>query len=231
MPYSKSAAKKSFDARVKDLDRHARHAAYRNKKMRNEIRDLVFHSVIFHLSAALEDYVASLIGSWIHQVVARGMRSNALPPVARSYVIFHRQKVHYANFLSTNDEARILKRLAIANEEYKLLNEELEVPKILTPSIMLHEKKYPSSDNIKTLFNRIGVSNVFDLLGKRLEIDVELALKSFGDIRTSIAHESPPNLSMVDIESQIGFIKSLAGAIDRLMYSHVRECSGEQCWT
>jgi hypothetical protein len=231
MPYSRSSAKKVFDTRIGDLSRHARYTAYKNKRMKGEIRDLVFQSVVFHLSAALEDYLANLIGSWIHQVTLRKMNSSALPAISRSYVIFHRQKAHYSNFVSTNDETKILKRLSLTNEEYKLVDEDVEIPNIITPSVILHERKYPSGDNIKVLFNRIGLSNIFDLLSKRLKTDAELGLRSFSDIRTSIAHESPPNLSMSDVENQIGFIKGMAAAIDRLMCSHVRKHSGKDCWT
>jgi hypothetical protein len=46
------------------------------------------------------------------------------------------------------------------------------------------DKKYPSPDNIKRLFNRLGIDKVFDKLNAKAKADVKANLQSFNDIRT-----------------------------------------------
>lgn len=229
MPYHRSSAKRAFDGVVTSLEKSLAHSFRTRSNLRSDILELVYQSVVFRLSAALEDYVASLINDWVYQVKHNKLPCAALPDQARSYLLVQHQKSYFTDYLVDNDEKKLLSRLKIKNSEFGLVMEgETAAPLLTIP--LTEGKKYPSVKNIKALFLRLGIENILDQVSKRIKSDAELRLKSFGDVRTAIAHQYPPSITHADVKAHLGAIKSIARAIDMIMFGHVRRISGSSCW-
>lgn len=95
---------------------------------------------------------------------------------------------------------------------------------MLNSAVIVGNRKYPSVKNIKAIFNRIGVPNIFHRLNAITKRDSEKVLQSFLDIRQAIAHQSPPNLTYPDVRSYIRNVQGIVRALDRILYTHGR------CW-
>jgi hypothetical protein len=93
------------------------------------------------------------------------------------------------------------------------------------------DRKYPSPKNLRRLFNRLGLPNIFALLNRLARRDTEALLTSFNDLRTEMAHSGMPvGLSSGDIRHRIKDVQLVVGCIDRTFYSHVCGPVGFQCW-
>jgi hypothetical protein len=90
--------------------------------------------------------------------------------------------------------------------------------------------KNPSPKNLKILFNRLGLKNIFNVINKLGKKDYELVLRSFLDIRETIAHQQSISLTIEDTKRNFSNIKDLIDKIDRASFSHVCKESGINYW-
>lgn len=91
--------------------------------------------------------------------------------------------------------------------------------------------KYPSEDNLKKLFHRLGVENVFARLSAQLKQDAIALLQSLGSLRTQLAHTGTvPGVSCKDVRDRLLDAERFVGAIDRLMFKITASNAGLPIW-
>ena len=96
--------------------------------------------------------------------------------------------------------------------------------------IIVNDKKYPSPKNLKILFNRIGIKNIFSETDRFGRKDYELILRSFLDVRETIAHQESTDLTFEDVKRNFKNIIDLLDKIDRISFRHVCKISGKKYW-
>jgi hypothetical protein len=85
------------------------------------------------------------------------------------------------------------------------------------------DKSYPSVKNVKRMFKRIGITNVFTRLKMRLKFDVELEIFSLNGLRGSLAHSGlSGSLSYRDVKGHVKRIQQIVAAMDRESFYHLR---------
>lgn len=229
MPYRRSTAKSDFDSRVKALFATAEHVENSNR-FRKDVKALVFQGAIFQLSAAIEDYVSANLSSWLYQVGRQGLQCRQMPESVRSYFLSAVHTQSYRRYAFDGDEKQLLRSIALKNLEFQLVIDTNPFPPHLTGQQLAKGRTYPSVKNLEALFVRIGLDTLFNELSRRTRSNAALTLKSFNDVRNTIAHASPPALTYVDVDRHFREIKALIAAMDRVLWSYVNRWSGSSCW-
>lgn len=230
MPYAKSSARQTFQQRAADLRRSFRYAKVRPLAMKKEIRTLVFHASVFHLSAYFEDYLLQCLSGWMYELQRRDRASSDLPSRFRYFLFLRANEGTLKNLVITGSEREALDRMDSAQNGLNWLDEAAAIPKFGFYDRLIKEKKFPTSDNVEMLFGRFGVKDVVGEMAKRTKSDVQLKMKSFIDVRNTIAHEFPPDITEDDLEDYFRSISLWVATIDRIMFAHVVRCSGVECW-
>jgi hypothetical protein len=101
----------------------------------------------------------------------------------------------------------------------------------INPKSVLATNKYPSIKNLKILYIRIGISDIFNEVAKRGQKDYKSQLESFLSIREAIAHQEAPVMTFQDVERNLNNLIDFINKIDRVVYSHIAKVSGEVYWT
>jgi hypothetical protein len=102
------------------------------------------------------------------------------------------------------------------------MNGQNDLPKFFGSNLVLSETTYPSAKNIKRLFARLGIDDLFARLDKRCKRDMALTIDSFQSLRTALAHESPPNVTIIDVKLHFESMRLLTKALDRVAFNHRR---------
>ena len=230
MAYLKSNARVSFEHRVDNLKKTAKKAAYRYKKIPSDVRDVTFHAAILETSAALEEYIKVLLDDYKYKIQQSGLPLKNLPNSIRTYLLIKRIRPHFENLTYFGDERRALHRLDIDSNHFKVLNPNASVGHDIDIVSILDGKKYPSPKNWHILFLRLGIINIFDCVNNRLKRDSISFLESFNDVRTTLAHGHPPNLTYIDIQRHLDNMKSFVNGVDRVLCTHFCNYSGKCTW-
>lgn len=83
---------------------------------------------------------------------------------------------------------------------------------------------------MKILFNRIGIKNIFnetDRIGRK---NYELILRSFLDVRETIAHQESTDLTFDNVKRNFKNITDLLDKLDRASFRHICNISGQKYW-
>ena len=91
--------------------------------------------------------------------------------------------------------------------------------------------KYPSVKNLKILYIRIGINDIFNEVARRGQKDYKSQLESFLSIREAIAHQEAPVMTFQDVERHLDNLIDFINKIDRVVYSHITKISGEGYWS
>jgi hypothetical protein len=230
MPYTVSLARSEFLKQTDTLVLHAR--AGTNKKsgtMPTHIMQLVFQAAIFRTSALFEEYLKDSVSDWFLLADKSGLTCSSMPVNLKWFLVSQAHSPAYREFYFQNDEKKLLEKLNVAPPNI-LLSASDPIAGILNSDIVIGNRKYPSIKNIKALFNRIGVPNIFDRLDAITRRDSEKILQSFLDIREAIAHQSPQSLTDSEVKTHIRNVQGIVRALDRVLYSHVMAHHGRKCW-
>jgi hypothetical protein len=230
MPYTASLSRSEFLKQTDELVLHAKTET--NKKlgtMPAPVMQLLFQSAIFRTSALLEEYLKDSISDWLSLADKSGLTCSSLPVNLKWYLVSNAHSPAYKEFYYLNDEKKLLEKLDAAPPNI-ILSASSAITGILNSFIVVGNRKYPSIKNIKTLFNRIGISNIFHRLDAITRRNSEMLLQSFIDIRQAIAHQSPPRLTYPEVKTYIRNVQGIVRALDRILYAHVIAHHGKNCW-
>lgn len=195
------------------------------------VRDLAYQCSILQTSAAVEEYIRSVFEDWAFKIrTAHGANSAVIPVRTRVAVAKSRLTQHFSTFAYTSDEGKFLKKIERENDLWPFLHGTSQVPQNFDGTVVFHDRKYPSPKNIKVMFSRIGVDNVFDLISQRIQADAEYRLESFNSIRTALAHSNPPQLTYLDVKRNVQTVQELVAAIDRILHKALSSSVGASIW-
>jgi hypothetical protein len=218
-----------FLQETQGLLKTSREASYKKSKIPYPAIEMILQAAIFKTSALLEEYIKNSINDWIYLAHKENCSAGSLPMELRWYYISVAHVDAYRSYINNKDEKRLLTNL-ISKKENCLFQDNHTIKKIIKPSIILGNKKYPSVKNIKRLFTRLGIGNIFPKIDKKTKRQYEPLVKSFQDIRQAIAHQNPPDLTYNDIKNHINNIQGFVSALDRVLFSHIVSYHGMKCW-
>jgi hypothetical protein len=231
MPYSKSRARREFEMKTLELVSLARQISYKNVALSYEHKNLIFQSTIVLLCSTLEEYLRVFVEDLFFSYKTKTATLSEIPINPRTFSLFHNQRAIYESFIHNRDEVRTLDKLNVTNKNlYSVVDEAQVYVNHIDSRTIVNDKKYPSPKNMKVLFNRIGVKNIFgetDRIGKK---DYELLLRSFLDVRETIAHQESTDLTFDDVKRNFKNISDLLDKLDRVSFKHVCKVSGQKYW-
>lgn len=232
MPYKKSFSRKEFDGALVELSQSAKYVSIKKNNVPNEIAQCVFRNLIFQTSAALEQYIKTVLEDWVHLLKVHNKKASNLPENLISLIRIKKLTPTFQGYVSrAKGEKDTIKNLANLNSLKDFFLDHTEVNSLMEVGNLIDDKKYPSKDNLSNLFFRFGILNIFDECGRKGRRDFKAVLSSFSDVRTQISHEHPtPDLTYYDVKKHASDISRFVQAIDKVLYSKVVSVSGEECW-
>ena len=231
MPYSKSRARREFETTYSELLSLARQISYRNVILSYDHKNMIFQSSIVLLCSSLEEYLRVFVEDMFFKYRSNGARLSEIPLNPRTFSLFHKQRTIYEGFIHNRDETKVLERLNVTNSHiYSVVEDNVTLTNHIDPKTIVNDKKYPSPKNIKILFNRLGIKNIFAETNRIGRKDYELLLRSFLDVRETIAHQESTDLTFVDVKRNFENIKDFLDKLDRTTYRHICEVSGQKYW-
>lgn len=230
MSYSRSSARLSANERLKELRRPFAYVKVRTKSLPTPVRDSIFQNSVFQMSAILEDYLGEVTTSWFTNLLALGAQSSATPAATRAFLIARIYEDAFKRYIGLGDEQDLAVRILETGHAYKILDATETLPALDYRGKLIKDKKFPSVHNIEVLFKRLGFRKILQAVSRRTRTNVELSLRAFMDVRNSLAHESPPSITDLDVDRYFDQLDLWIGAIDREFYGHIVKVSGSAHW-
>lgn len=233
MPYFKSESRIAFDKEIGCILLVVAQACRRKSSVHGSVRDYVLCCAILLCSAKLEEYIQGILSDWALAITGCGKQVDCLPGNLRAFLLASPATVNgYRHYVAYNDEKELISSLSatLGKPHNQFAVNGASIPSIQGGQLY-RDRKYPSPKNVRVLFNRLGVPNVFDQLNRSAKRDTEYVLQSFNDIRTSVAHNGiPSGLNAQDIKRHVLDVQMLVSHLDRLLFRHVCETTGHSCW-
>lgn len=233
MSYRKSAARIDFDGKADYLLEKARQTEIIPLEiMPQELKILVFQAVLVLLSSNVEEYHKHIIEDWFYQLRNQNAQMGKVPINTRMLGLLKSTESGVKEYLfkKTNERASIENFNKGRTTMSKYLNDTEVFDMSYLHSTVCGDKKYPSQENIKTLYNRIGIPNIFERINAKAHKDYKPSLKSFTDIRESIAHTGSGAVTYEDVRNQKNFICEFIYMLDKELYCQCCAISGSQYW-
>lgn len=178
--------------------------------------------------AQFEVYVRSFVEDSFDALNALPPAFDRWPDLMLGYVLHRSENLasDYRRFGSDEDEGAILKRVAQIARKVAAWSINGSGQITMNPSDFLEKKKYPSPKNLPQLFRRLGIEQIWAVIGRAGRMNGKLLLTSLNDLRTEIAHEGkvPPGFSLRDCKSRVEQMKRLVAALDRGILDHFCSC-------
>lgn len=226
--YRCSAAREEALSR---LDRLLSGAYAANRKnIPPHVRDMTFQSAIFQASSTLEEYIKQIFDHWLYELKRQNKSAQSIPSPARFSYVGRQLSREFNNYAYSGDEKRLAKGLQDQQKIIGFTMDNSEILNHLTGEIAYKDRKYPSPKNIKILYSRIGCDNIFQILSRELKSDSELKLQGFNDVRTSIAHGNPPDLTLEDVRRNLNNIKLIIRSLDKINHREFSRNFGGGVW-
>lgn len=233
MAYRRSRARTRFDTEVARLLDTVREA-HSHRCTSSRVREFALCSTVLLCSARMESYLEDLLADWGNAVKARALTTEKLPKRIRAFLLNQTAiSAAYRQYVVDGDESAVLTKLEslIGGIYYDLAIDGRSVPPFAVETVY-KDRKYPSPRNLRRLFGRFGISNVFDELNRIARRNTEAMLISFNDLRTAIAHSGVPvGLNASDIKQHVRNVQAVVGYIDRMFFTHMSKSVGADCWT
>jgi hypothetical protein len=230
MPYLKSRARRNFEERLDKLLVLSRKASYKKYGFSYEHQNLIYQAAIFSICAGIEEYSKDFFEDFIFECKKENISLDKLPMNLRLMSLLSQQKELFKSLLFNGDEAKILKKINQKKSLYNIMQDDSAISQSIVADTILGTNKYPSIKNLKIVYNRIGISDIFKELHQKSKTDITSQLKSFLDVRESISHQTPSPLTYNDIKRHLRNLKNIINYLDRIKYSQLSKISGINCW-
>ena len=226
----KSKARVDFETGSKSLKQVAKKVSYKSSPLKYEQKLLIYQSTMFLMSSKLQEYTKTLVEDLIFSYKSNNALMSKIPENIKTKTLIDNQLSHYKNYTHNFDERKLLGKINCTKEYYDVLDSTSPFSHSINSHVVIATNKYPSVKNLKILYFRIGISDIFNGIANRGKKDFKSLLESFLSIREAIAHQQAPVLTNQDVERHINNLVELINNIDRVVYSHIRKISGEQYW-
>ena len=231
MSYSKSSARHSyerFSARLLSLAK----STEKMTALTYEHKNLIYQSIIVLLSSAIEEYHKTFIEDWFYKLTVANVRMIKIHDNTKFFGLLHGTEQYYKSFLFDRDnEKETIKKLVTNKDVLKKYlddSESFNIPWLAR--CVWSDKKYPSVKNITTLYNRLGIVDVFGVLSRLKHKDYKMQLNSFLSVRESIAHVGAGAVTYNDIKNHVSHIDELIYLLDKELYKHSCRVAGSVFW-
>ena len=228
MKYMASSPRRAFMKYVKAISRKTKEASILNG-MSPELRQMVYCAAIVECSASMECYIENVFCSWI-QNADKYADNGAIPFTARAFIFGKQCEQSVVTYILKNDDKDFISSMCSADKSYIFDHEKINKAQIINSAI--RDVKYPSVKNIKKLFIRFGINNIFDLMSEKLRTDSKLLLKSLMDIRCSVVHSYPAAevFSSEDVHIHMINSRRIVRSIDSVLHGLIIDTSCSNCW-
>jgi len=231
MPYSHSEPfrrLRSVVGPLKGVARATKTATSRYRQDTNPLREAALSSAVLLGFAAFEDYVKQGVEEIFRLAQANSVEVRRLPSSVRSHVSI---SVHLKRWGATEPD-RLLDQIEservrggfIALEDSGLIASRFS-------TYLLDGVKYPKPQNLRTLFKRMGIPNVYARMDAISRTNTSNLLTSFHDVRASLAHQGmQPGWNADDIASKLDELMIVARCVDRVLWTWTCGHLGASCW-
>lgn len=231
MSYSKSNARKGFEIEANKLLKLAKKVSYKSSPLTYDHKQLVNQSCIFLLSARVEDFTKNLIEDLLYIYRTKGATLNCIPKNVRTKTLLDKQINYYRTYYNSSDERTLLKNISIDSSYYNIMDNGANFTNQILATNIIGTNKYPSIKNLRILYFRIGINDIVNELNRKSKKDIKTNIESFLSLRESIAHQGAPAVTYNDVERHFKNMVEAINYIDRVVYTHIRNESGEVYWT
>lgn len=233
MTYSKSRAIREFENEI-DLIKTTLATAFSTPGIPYPVGEYAVASAIFLTSAKIESYIQDSLDSVMQAISISGKRSRHLPDRLRSFLFAYDDGLQQAwkNFVANGSERLLVEAVTSLRQRdvHKLTNDQEKFPPIPGSSIY-GRKKYPSPDNLETVYGRLGIEGVFSKTSARMRRNSRALIESFNSKRTALAHSGTlPGVSHTDVIREIGEIRDFVFSLDQEVYAQFRTSFSHRLW-
>ncbi len=230
MPYSKSRSRQSFELNLKKLRELSKTASYKKSQFSYDHKNLVCQSAIFLACASIEEYLKNFFEDLIFEFKSNSAKLSEVPSNARVLKLLNSQTQIIKSFVFNGDETKTIKSLNNSWSNYEIIDDNKILTHHITARDIIGTKKYPSSKNLKVLYNRIGIPDILKIIEAKGHKDYKSLLESFLSVREAISHQAAPTVTYDDVKRHFKNILDLINQMDRVKYSHIVKISGDKFW-
>lgn len=232
MPYSISAARKTTNLDFREIKSRIRKSQH--KKVEPTIREYVIAASIFLAHATLENYISDIFSSFAKGLQSSPIRGSEIPENLQAHLFLNKidKTKIYGTAIGTHSEIDSLTSISKSLKTHAgtVVDNSTTIFRFTGKDIFTNHK-YPSVDNIKKIFHRIGEPKIFTRLDIVLKSNSQSLLESLGSLRTQLAHTGQiPGISPTDVIKRIEDVEQFISAIDRVMYKLVTSFSNQNIW-
>ncbi|SAL14163.1 hypothetical protein AWB70_00507 [Caballeronia cordobensis] len=232
MAYKKSRARTQLSTVYSEISDRLKLAD--RKVIDPVIREYVIAAAIFLAHAEIENFIEDIVAGFAQGIKAKALKGSSLPGNLRSHLFLTKANAIqiFGNYLAASSEKDLLKNFttAMQGSAGDIMTDQKVVTHI-TGKDIYGSLKYPSEDNLKKLFFRLGINDLFQQLSAHLKQDAVALLKSLGSLRTQLAHTGTlPGISCKDVREKLDDAERFVSALDRLMYRITIENLGAAIW-
>lgn len=208
-------------------------STYSNSSILLASKQYVLGCSVMLCSAKIEIYIEDFFDSWISKVNISTLNSSMLPDNLKALYLNQPFLINsFKKLLYENNESKFLDILTseLSNSIFNLTDLSKSIPTLYSNHIYLG-KKYPSPENLVSLYKRIGISNIFTQINSMSRSDLKSLLISFNNLRTEISHGGiPVGINEKDIIRKLKSVKKIVSWIDKAVYKQIRVQSSISTW-
>jgi hypothetical protein len=198
-------------------------------KYKKVIEDSLLSSTLLLGYAHFQDYIESVVEDVCEKAANAECVAANLPAHTRMHSTI---VANLKAWIKITDQVGLLDKLA--NSE-SLGAFDYLVPGSLVKSnlagILLSDTAYPSPENLRKLFRRLGIKDVFSEMDRVSKKNTGQLLRSLHDARATLAHEGvPPGWAPSDFAAKLADLTTVAGSIDRVFSKWTTANVGRACW-
>lgn len=231
MPYAYSGPLRRFIGVIhplKGVARATKTATARYSQHVAPLRDSALSSTVLLGFAAFEEYVKQGVEEIFASAQANAVLVQRLPGTVRAHVSIAAHLQRWTEM----DSSRLLGQLEVERTTgaFAALVDGTAVSASFS-TYLLDRVKYPKPNNLRALFKRLGIANVYGELDPIARANTSELLTSFHDARTALAHQGiPPGWTADDFVAKLDGLMVVAKALDRVLWNWTRQYVGAACW-
>lgn len=232
MAYKKSQARKTLQIDLNDILFKVK--LVENRNVDPNIKEYVLAASVFLAHAILENYISDIFSRFANGIHSLSLKGEELPENLRAHLFLKNidKSKMYGVDIGIYSEKDAFSALSKALNGYagKIIDNSKTIYKIKGEDIYTNYK-YPSKNNLIRIFERIGISNIFNVLSARMNRDSVATLQSLGSLRTQLAHTGQiPGISPRDIKNRLSELEDFVSAINRTIYKEMVSKYGQNTW-
>jgi hypothetical protein len=233
MPYQKGKARLTFETDIsRELLLLRRASASKVRDV--DLRGYLLSSIIAKGSVALELYLEKIFSDWFSKIQSVPAKNRLISGQLRVFLLTHKHvNDHLLRFLAMKDEGIYLDAVggSLGAPEWRMFDDAANVPNTDMMSV-IENRRYPSPKNIRRVFRRIGIPNVFAQLNAAGRTDIEALIRSYNDVRNDFAHDGViVGVNAADVRKKLRDLGRIVNAVDRVMHRFVYQTCGAAFWT